>query len=104
MRTTTPKAEGNRAIERRPLLRSRGRRESATSACAGRAYLSHRALTPAERDQIRTLAEGVKVAGAHEANWDGRDDGGQRMRPGVYLYRMETGGWRSQRKLVVYAR
>lgn len=40
---------------------------------------------------VRTLAEGVRTAGAHEAVWQGRDDGGAAVAAGVYFVRLDDG-------------
>ena len=42
--------------------------------------------------QVRTLLDGSLAAGSHEAEWDGRDDGGREVGSGVYLARLEAGG------------
>ncbi len=39
---------------------------------------------------VRTVADGVRVAGAHVATWDGRDGRGAPSAPGIYFYRLET--------------
>ncbi len=39
---------------------------------------------------VRTLASGTLEAGSHRYAWDGRNDRGQAMAGGVYLYRLET--------------
>ncbi len=38
---------------------------------------------------VRTLVNEEKPAGFHEVVWDGKNDHGQRMKSGVYLYRLE---------------
>ncbi|MCC6650568.1 MAG: hypothetical protein IT348_05420 [Candidatus Eisenbacteria bacterium] len=40
--------------------------------------------------RIRTLADGAMSAGTHELAWDGRDEEGQRVAPGVYLAKLTT--------------
>jgi len=37
---------------------------------------------------VRSLADGSFDAGRHELGWDGIDDGGARVTPGVYWYRL----------------
>lgn len=49
---------------------------------------------------VRTLASGAAEAGYHTASWDGRDDAGRRVAPGVYYCRMSAGEFRAMRKLV----
>ena len=51
--------------------------------------------------RIRRLAEGPYQAGSWSVDWDGRGDGAQLIRPGVYVYRLEAGRFRSQRKMVL---
>ena len=41
---------------------------------------------------VRRLLDDVLEAGQHEVVWDGRDDGGQAVGSGVYLYRLEGAG------------
>jgi len=38
--------------------------------------------------RIRTLIARTATTGAHEFTWDGRDDSGRKVSPGVYLYRI----------------
>lgn len=44
---------------------------------------------------VRELARGPLAAGRHEVAWDGRDDHGRVVAPGVYFVRMVAGGARS---------
>ncbi len=48
----------------------------------------------------RVLAEGPWSAGRHSLVWDGRDEGGRSVPPGLYLVRMVAGGKVSTRKVV----
>jgi len=41
--------------------------------------------------QVATLVEGVREAGAYTVRWDGRDDDGRALASGVYLYRLRVG-------------
>jgi len=50
---------------------------------------------------VRIIADGEFTAGSHTVDWDLRDQGGHRARPGVYLYRLVAGTYRDQKKLVV---
>jgi hypothetical protein len=50
---------------------------------------------------VRTLTSGLVDAGRHDVVWDGRNDAGQRVAPGVYFYRLEAGERELPRKLVV---
>ncbi len=51
---------------------------------------------------VATLVDGELPAGGHRASWDGRDDSGNRVAPGVYFYRLVTGtGARARSMLLV---
>lgn len=50
--------------------------------------------------QVRTLVDGEKPAGFHQARWDGRNDAGQKMESGIYLYKLEAGGFVQSRKTI----
>ncbi|MFO7675258.1 MAG: S8 family serine peptidase [bacterium] len=50
--------------------------------------------------RVRTLARGQAPAGRHTAHWNGRDDAGRELAPGVYLCRFEAEGRVRLRKLV----
>ncbi|GIV60712.1 MAG: hypothetical protein KatS3mg043_1801 [Rhodothermaceae bacterium] len=41
---------------------------------------------------VRTLVDGFRPAGRHRASWDGRNEAGDAVAGGVYLYRLEAGG------------
>ncbi len=49
---------------------------------------------------VRTLASGSAGAGYHRVMWDGRDEAGRRVGPGVYYCRMSAGEFRAMGKLV----
>ena len=51
--------------------------------------------------RIRVLAEGSYAPGRWTAEWDRRDANGSTMRPGVYLYRLQAGEFRAERKMVM---
>jgi flagellar hook capping protein FlgD/putative Ig domain-containing protein/WD40 repeat protein len=53
---------------------------------------------------IRTLAAGGYPAGFHTLEWDHRTDGGKTLGAGVYLYRIQAGRFRDQKKMVLLAR
>lgn len=40
--------------------------------------------------RVRQLSTGLLAAGPHEANWDGRDEGGAAVASGLYFARLET--------------
>jgi hypothetical protein len=50
---------------------------------------------------VRTLADGVRPAGAHAAIWDGRDTAGRVLASGIYFCRLETPGFMTTRKLML---
>jgi hypothetical protein len=51
--------------------------------------------------KVRTLSSGTRAAGAQRAAWDGRDDGGARVAPGVYFGRLLSGAGELASKVVV---
>jgi len=51
--------------------------------------------------KVRTLVSGKENAGYKSVRWDGRDDKGRRVSPGVYFYRLEAGDYESIRKLIL---
>ena len=50
---------------------------------------------------VRTWELGGLEPGFHAVVWDGRDDDGRSVGSGVYLMRMQTGGFRQTRKLLL---
>jgi hypothetical protein len=51
--------------------------------------------------RVRTLAAGALAQGRHELVWDGCDDRGRRVAPGVYAAHLEAAGERRVQKLVL---
>jgi formylglycine-generating enzyme required for sulfatase activity len=51
--------------------------------------------------RIRTLVDGVRPAGSHQAIWDGRDEKGRGVAAGVYIYRLTVAGTSETRKMVL---
>jgi hypothetical protein len=51
--------------------------------------------------RVRMLASGMRNAGAHALVWDGRDDAGRAVAPGVYYASVRTDGGRFGRKVVL---
>jgi len=45
---------------------------------------------------VRTLVDGNRPQGIQAVVWDGRDEAGQEVASGMYLYRLEVPGWFSQ--------
>ncbi|MCK5120313.1 MAG: T9SS type A sorting domain-containing protein [Candidatus Latescibacteria bacterium] len=50
---------------------------------------------------LRTLVDGEKPAGVYTVQWDGRDDLGETVASGIYLYRMQAGSFRQTRKMAL---
>ena len=51
--------------------------------------------------RVVPLVEGVREAGTYTIRWDGRDDRGQTLATGVYLYRLQAGEQVKMRKLLL---
>ncbi len=51
--------------------------------------------------QVRNLLDRELAGGVRAVPWDGRNDGGQSMGSGIYIYRLEAGGKMLQRKMVL---
>lgn len=51
--------------------------------------------------RVRTLVDSPVAAGEHSAVWDGTDDSGRRVPAGIYWSQLRTGGYESQRKMIV---
>ena len=51
--------------------------------------------------EVRTLVDREMPAGYHRVQWDGRDDYAQKLKSGVYLYRIQTGSFSQTRKVVL---
>ncbi len=64
---------------------------------AGRVTLSVYDITGR---RIRTLLDQALVPGPYEAVWNGTDQGGRRVKSGVYLYELTMGGERLARRMV----
>lgn len=58
----------------------------------------------AQGRRVRVLADASFAPGEHALAWDGTDAAGQRVRPGIYLYRMSTSAFREQRRMVLLGR
>lgn len=66
---------------------------------AERAAVTLRVVDAAGR-QVRTLTPGALEAGSHTLAWDGRDDEGRSVAPGVYWLDVDAAGQRASRKVV----
>jgi flagellar hook assembly protein FlgD len=51
--------------------------------------------------KVRTLIDENTKPGRHSTRWDGTDEFGYRVSPGVYLCRIEIGSYRSTKKMLV---
>ena len=51
--------------------------------------------------KVATLLDGPRAAGAYTIRWDGRDEVGQELASGVYLYRLQAGTQVETRKLLL---
>jgi hypothetical protein len=51
--------------------------------------------------EVRTLIDEEKPAGYHRVRWDGRNEAGQRLNSGVYIYRIQAGDFVRIKKLVL---
>ncbi|MGH7729715.1 MAG: PA domain-containing protein, partial [Candidatus Eiseniibacteriota bacterium] len=54
--------------------------------------------------RVRCLAKGWLEAGPHALKWDGTDAAGRRMAPGVYFYRLTSGGFARTSQMVMLSR
>jgi len=50
---------------------------------------------------VQTLVDGELIAGRHRCTWDGRTAAGVHADCGVYFYRLEVGGLRQARQLLL---
>lgn len=51
--------------------------------------------------EVSTLVDEVQAAGFYGVTWDGRDAAGGELATGVYLCRLQAGGWVETRKLLL---
>ena len=51
--------------------------------------------------KVRTLLAGTQEPGRYIAVWDGCDDGGREVSPGIYFYRLDADNHRTVRKMVL---
>lgn len=59
------------------------------------------ALYDASGRLVRRIAKGLYPAGVHVAGWDGRDERGRAVAPGVYFLRASTAGQGASLKVIV---
>jgi FlgD Ig-like domain/Bacterial Ig domain/WD40-like Beta Propeller Repeat len=55
----------------------------------------------AQGRRVAMLANSWYPAGFHSVDWDRRGEGGARMQPGIYVYRIQAGPFRDRKKLVL---
>jgi hypothetical protein len=51
--------------------------------------------------RVTTLVDGVKPAGSYHVDWDGKDQHGQTVASGVYLYELQAGEYVDTRKMLL---
>jgi hypothetical protein len=52
-------------------------------------------------ETVRTLINEQQKAGYYTIHWDGKDNNGNRVAPGIYFYRLEAGEFKASKKLVI---
>ncbi len=52
-------------------------------------------------EEVRSLVDELKNAGVHTVTWDGRDNFGNKVSSGVYVYRLEAGQFTCTRKMAM---
>lgn len=52
-------------------------------------------------EKVRTLMAGHLSAGKHTVKWDGKNERGQRLASGAYLYRLQTETFRAAKKMLL---
>ena len=51
--------------------------------------------------KVRVLVDEKQAGGQYRVVWDGRDESGGAVSSGVYFYRLQAGGLKAVRKLVL---
>jgi len=50
---------------------------------------------------VRTLVDGEQAPGYYSVRWDGRNSSGQELPSGVYIYRIQAGGYVQARRMIL---
>ncbi|MCA9741139.1 T9SS type A sorting domain-containing protein, partial [candidate division KSB1 bacterium] len=50
---------------------------------------------------VRELVDTFQPAGSYRVQWDARDQRGQRVASGIYLYRLRADGFTTMRRMVL---
>lgn len=50
---------------------------------------------------VKTLVSECMSPGYHSVRWDGKDEHGNKVAAGIYLYRMSAGDYQAVKKLTV---
>ncbi len=66
-----------------------------------RRSLVHLSIYNTSGERVRVLRDGVEEAGHRTATWDGRNEFGQDVASGVYLYRLEANEYSESQKMVL---
>ncbi len=75
--------------------------ETALSFTLGKAATVALEIFNIKGQRIRSLAEAAFPAGTHQIVWDGRDDAGNDVGSGIYLYRLSSGVYSRTRKMAL---
>jgi hypothetical protein len=59
------------------------------------------AVYDAEGERVATLANGSRAAGQHSVDWDGTDENGRHVSPGVYFYELRAPGAHIAKKMLL---
>ncbi len=51
--------------------------------------------------KVRTIISGNQETGSYQAVWDGRDERGEKVGSGVYIYRLEAGSFSAAKKMIL---
>lgn len=52
-------------------------------------------------EKVRTLVSGDMPAGSHSIKWDGKNERGQRLASGTYIYRLQAGNFGEAKKMLL---